>query len=275
MVEIGGVGNHIANVPAATYTTTLKLVTALQLLCPLTASLSKLGVLCFLHRIFGTTSRRYRMVIRATFVLETAIMLIQFIIPFANCRPFSRMWIPWGPGSCTIPGLALWRYLGIPNVFTTLIMVLIPIPALLKLHISRPMKFGLAAVLFVCVVGIVAAIMRFQAFLAVDDFRDITYEGVPPLCWTIAESGIYLIAGTMLTLKALLKKVFKNTIFERLVTASSSKQSSWGNRRFSRLRAKQTPPVIHGQPSSENVESGRGGLPMKKMPQVSANVEQW
>ncbi|MCP6336096.1 hypothetical protein NL449_29165, partial [Klebsiella pneumoniae] len=78
--------------------------------------------------------------------------------------------------------------------------------------------FGLVVVFLVCIAGIVAAIMRFESFLAVKDFHDITYENVKPLCWTVAESGIYLVAGVLPTLKPLIKKVCKNTALERLLT---------------------------------------------------------
>jgi hypothetical protein len=151
MVQIGGAGRHLVALPPATMITALKLSTALQIVCPLTTSLSKLGVLCFFDRIFGQSGRWYRTIIRATFVFVVAIMLVQVLIPFVNCRPFSKTWDPRGSASCTIPGLSLWRYIGIPNVFTTLIIVTLPVPALARLHVSRPMKLGLGVVFFVCV----------------------------------------------------------------------------------------------------------------------------
>jgi hypothetical protein len=163
-------------------------------------------------------STPYRILIRLTFLI-LSIMVAQVLIPFINCRPFSKTWNP-DPryqGSCFIPGLALWRYLGIPNVFTTFIIVGIPLPALYHLHISRAMKAGLGVVFSVCILGVVAAVMRFRSFLAVNNFNDITYENVKPLCCTIAESGIYLVAGCMLGLRPLVKKVSNFSAFARLL----------------------------------------------------------
>lgn len=206
---------------------------ASQVVCPLTTSFAKLGVLCLLHRIFAQSERWYKPVIRATFTLVVGIMIAQFVIPFVNCRPLSKTWNPMGPGECSIPTLSLWRYLGIPNMFATFIIVAIPVPALARLHISRPMRFGLAAIFCVCVLGVVAAIMRVRSYLVVKDFRDITFENVVPMCWTVSESGIYLMAGVMPTLKPLLKKMFKGTALERLFTKDSSSRS-WESRRLSR-----------------------------------------
>lgn len=260
LVEIGGAGRHLIALQRPTITNALKLSLALQIVCPVTTSLSKLGVLCMFQRIFGQASKRYRVVIRIAFGLVLAIMIAQILIPFANCRPFSRNWNINGPGSCAIPGLSLWRFLGIPNVLTTFIIVGIPIPALAKLNVSRPMKFGLAAIFSVCILGIVAAVMRFLSFLAVTDFHDITYENVKPLCWTIAESGIYLVAGIMPTLKPLLKKLFKETRFERMLagTSSARQSGSWGNKRFSRMWFKSVQPPMPVRENRRSDASGEG-----------------
>jgi hypothetical protein len=212
----------------------MKLSAVLQIVCPLTTSLAKLGVLCLFHRIFAKSGRWYRIVIRATCALVVAMMIAQFLIPFLNCRPFSKTWNPQEPGSCAISGLALWRYMGAPNVLTTFIMVVIPVPALARLHVSKPMKIGLAVVFSVCILGVVAAIMRLYSFIVVDDFHDITYENVKPLCWTVAESGIYIVAGVLPTLKPLLKRVFKDTAIEKLLTRSSKNSRVRDSKRFSR-----------------------------------------
>lgn len=261
LIKLGGAGRHLDALDPPAITTALKLSFALQIVCPLTTSFSKLGALCLFHRIFGQASRAYRMCINATFGLVVAIMIAQILIPFLNCRPFNHTWNPRLQSSCAIPALSLWRFLGIPNVVTTLIIVSLPIPALAKLNVSRPVRIGLIVVFSICLLGIVAAIMRFQSFLAVTDFRDITYENVRPLCWTIAESGIYLVAGIMPTLRPLLKRVFKDTIFERmLITSSNIKVSgSWGSKRFSRMRKnEQERAASNKQNTSISVVSAEG-----------------
>jgi hypothetical protein len=112
-------------------------------------------------------------------------------------------------------------------VVTTPIIVDIPVSALYNLHVSRALKAGLVIVFGVCILGVVAAVMRFQAFLALEDFRDITEENVKPLFWTIAEGGIYLVAVCMLGLKSLVKRVFKITAFERLFDGNEEFPVKW------------------------------------------------
>lgn len=243
-VKIGGAGRHMVAVPNISRINMMKLQVALQIMCPLTTSITKLGILSLLHTILGRTSKNTRIAIKATSILVVVILVIQIIIPFANCKPFSHNWTPMGPGKCAIPSLALWRYFSIPNVVTTFIMIIIPLPALYKLKVGTPTRIGIGFVFGVCILGVVSAVMRFYSFLQVTDFHDITYETIPPLCWTVAESGIYLIAGVLPTLRPLMRKVCGEGKFERLLSRTFGRSSgksakntfgSWGNKRASRM----------------------------------------
>jgi hypothetical protein len=217
LISIGGTGHHLAALDSYAIANALKLTTALQIVCPLTISVSKLGVLCLFHRIFAKTSTPYRIIIRVTLLLVLGVMVIQVLIPFISCRPFSKTWNPDPryPGSCSIPGLAFYK---------------IAYLALYESWLRR--RVG------VCIVGIVAAVMRFQSFLAVNNFCDITCENVKPLCWAIAESGICLVAGCMLGLKPLVKKVGKASVFERFLNGGAKSERSWGNGGLGRLRGR-------------------------------------
>lgn len=216
-IHIGGAGHHLLTLPYPTITTALQLNTALQLICPLTTSLSKLSILCLFHTLFARTSPRSRLVIRTTFALTLLTLLIQILIPLLNCKPFSATWtLSAHPSACAIPGLSLWKYLSVPNLVTTLVVVCIPVPALYKLRVSTATKAGLAVVLGVCVAAVVAAVMRFESFLAVRSFEDFTFEQVRPLCWTVAESGTYMVAGVLPTLRPLVGRVCGGWRLERV-----------------------------------------------------------
>ena len=160
IVRIGGAGRHLITVPGWEIANALKLSTVLTIVCPLTTSLAKISVLFLYRRVFEQQGRRYLQIIYATLALVVAMAITQFVLTMANCRPFSKNWNYNGPGTCTISGIAMWRYLGIPNIATTLIIAAIPVPTLIRLHISRGSKLGLAMVFGLGFVGIVAGIMR-------------------------------------------------------------------------------------------------------------------
>jgi hypothetical protein len=90
LIRIGGTDYHFAALDPYTIANALKLITALQIVYPLTASLSKLGVLCLFHSLFAQTSTPYRIIIYIAFLIVLSIMAVQVLIPFINCCPFSK-----------------------------------------------------------------------------------------------------------------------------------------------------------------------------------------
>lgn len=115
--------------------------------------------------------------------------------------------------------------------------------------------------LSVCVLGMVAGIMRFYSFLAVRSFEDITYEAVQPLCWTIAESGIYLVAGVMPTLRPLVRKVVGDVHFDKLLSRSSWSSGNRSSKRGGHVLLKGESLMASGKMGTEasEVECKEGG----------------
>lgn len=105
--------------------------------------------------------------------------------------------------------------------------------------------------------------MRLRVFLKVADFHDITFESVEGLRWTVAESGIYLVTGTMLTLKPLLKEVCKGgTEMERLLSDSSDKSRNRESRRSSRRwyqKEQHTTPLVKTHSSFSDITAEDDG----------------
>ncbi|KAF2267834.1 hypothetical protein CC78DRAFT_49279 [Lojkania enalia] len=226
MIRIGGAGRHVAALSPSTIGNMLKLNLAHQIICPLTTSLTKLSILLLFQQILGRTSRYYIYIIHVTFFLVAATALIQVIIPLANCKPFNYNWNKMIDGSCAFRGIELWRYLSIPNLITTLIMLLIPLPALYNLRIPHLTKIGLCIVFSFAIVGCIAGSLRLQSFLEITDLSDHSFNMIKPECWTIAESGTYLVVGVLPTLKPLLERVCESMGIEGVFTRTFS-TSRW------------------------------------------------
>lgn len=62
----------------------------------------------------------------------------------------------------------------------------------------------------------VTGIIRFVYFCKPDLLADPTFNSVGTLTWTLVESGIYLIAATLPSLRPLLRYFFKDIKFETL-----------------------------------------------------------
>lgn len=126
MIKIGGAGKHMWSSDMPTLTSLFKLLFALQIVCPMTTSMIKLAVLWFFYHIFGVQSKNYRIAIYAAAAIVASVLIVQVIIPIANCKPIAFNWDISIQGKCSIEVMALWRYLSIPNIVTDLIMLAIP-----------------------------------------------------------------------------------------------------------------------------------------------------
>lgn len=63
---------------------------------------------------------------------------VAFTVPFVlMCHPIQSVWSI-GYACLDVAALEIWR--SIPHIVTDLIMIVLPLPTVKKLHVSRPMK---------------------------------------------------------------------------------------------------------------------------------------
>ncbi|KAF1976974.1 hypothetical protein BU23DRAFT_453532 [Bimuria novae-zelandiae CBS 107.79] len=102
---------------------------------------SKLAILCLYLRIF--TARPYRI---ATYLIGTLIILTTVaahILSLTICKPMSYQWNPFQPpGHCGDIILA-YQMICVPNITTDVMMLILPLPAVLKLRVGTAAKVGL------------------------------------------------------------------------------------------------------------------------------------
>jgi hypothetical protein len=101
----------------------------------------KLAILYLYMKIF--TTRTYRF---AGYVIGAIIILTDVsanIAALAMCRPFAYFWDKSIPGGKCGDVLSLYRYICIPNLFTDCALLILPLPAISKLHIKTSVKVGI------------------------------------------------------------------------------------------------------------------------------------
>lgn len=102
---------------------------------------SKLAILFLYLRIFTT-----RLYLIATYVIATLIILTTVaahILSLTICMPMSYQWNPFQPpGRCGNIILA-YQMICIPNIAIDVMMLVLPLPAILRLHVGVATKVGL------------------------------------------------------------------------------------------------------------------------------------
>lgn len=102
----------------------------------------KLSILASYLRIFIT--RGYK---NTTYILGVIIVangIAGVVTSLASCRPFSARWqgFEYVSAHC-IDTVAYWRWISLPNILTDIIMLVLPLPVIWNLQLSRKERIGL------------------------------------------------------------------------------------------------------------------------------------
>jgi hypothetical protein len=101
---------------------------------------SKLAILDLYLHIFIDKFSRYTTYSIGLIVILS--LIANFVTVLAQCRPVSFLWDPTGDGFChDIQAHFTWASL--PNIITDLVMLILPIPVIMKLYASWRVKVGI------------------------------------------------------------------------------------------------------------------------------------
>jgi hypothetical protein len=109
-----------------------------------TVSLGKLAICCFYRRLFPQKPVLVAVATTAAILVGNAVASTVAVL--AACKPFEANW-----GSAEVQATqcidkeALFVWATLPNILTDAVLLVIPIPIVLRLHASNGLKVGLLA----------------------------------------------------------------------------------------------------------------------------------
>ncbi|KAL5086366.1 hypothetical protein Trisim1_009089 [Trichoderma cf. simile WF8] len=142
---VGGVGYHTTEVVAMggpdSFTLLMKLVTVIVVFWSLSLGLTKMSILALYTKIFSVGSFLLLSQACAVFVMIWAMVL--FIGAFVICTPVQFNWDKFSTvGTCGDIRM-LWAITGGLNIFSDLVIMLLPMPYLYSLSLQLYKKIGL------------------------------------------------------------------------------------------------------------------------------------
>lgn len=140
----GGTGRHIGDVDMPDVVLTLKLILPFEALYGITLMLVKLAVLRFYSRIFAP-SLWFTWSVRITAAAVIMWMVSVVLETFLLCRPLAFNWDTTIDGVCGDRN-AVFVIAGVTNMITDFMVLLVPVPCILKLQMPVGQKFGLLLV---------------------------------------------------------------------------------------------------------------------------------
>ncbi|KAI5867648.1 hypothetical protein GGS23DRAFT_592944 [Durotheca rogersii] len=239
-IALGG-GKHIWMIPPDDLQLLIRVLFSTYLVYDLGLALAKASALLFFSRVFPayTTPRWFSVMIKVTHLLNVAWFIGIVLGTFFMCDPPAKNWNPVLPGTCgTMSNL----YIGsaVPSVAIDLFILILPVPLVWTLQVSRVKKFSITAVFILGYCSIVVSIGRLITVLrageSVND--DVTYEGIPAFFWIEAEIPVMLLSISLPAMMPLARHVGVR-YFEPLITAVSSvfssKATSFDDNKYNRF----------------------------------------
>ncbi|KAG6354943.1 hypothetical protein INS49_004024 [Diaporthe citri] len=200
----GGTGRHLILPFEALYGLTLMFV--------------KLAVLRFYSRIFAPSAWvtwSVRVTAAAVIMWMASVVLETFLL----CRPLAFNWDTTIPGGACGDRNAVFVIAGVTNMVTDFMVLLLPVPCILKLQMPTGQKFGLLLVFCMGILITAISIVRLKSLTTIS-FEDPTWTLPMGLLWTVLEPELAIINANL----PLMRRFFAK-IIPKMMSFSRSKST--------------------------------------------------
>ncbi|KAK1569460.1 uncharacterized protein LY79DRAFT_653959 [Colletotrichum navitas] len=215
-----GTGKHVwVGPPVATKAWALGLFIS-EIAYTITLTTIKSSILMFYWRIFGARPS-IRILIWILFGVVMSWCIAVLLVSIFQCIPTHAFWERYDPVSpmsptefyCGVNVNMFFNGNSIPNIITDAFVVMLPIPYVLALQMSRPQKLALLGVFLLGTFVTIISIVRLQTILSVDlKSPDITWNFCSTIIWTNVEANIAIVCACLPSLKPLLSLMIDGTL---------------------------------------------------------------
>lgn len=144
MVKMGGVGQRV-QYNCVYQPTVFPIFAKLQISNTITLTigiaLAKITILLLFLRIF--VQKTYRVITYGVIAVQVACALMVIIIALVQCTPLAFIWEPQKhPNGHCIDKNTFWRWGNFPQILTDIAIIILPLPALWALKLSKRDKIG-------------------------------------------------------------------------------------------------------------------------------------
>jgi hypothetical protein len=143
-----GFGHHIWDVAPANFTPMWKMLFVIQVNYHIALVLARASTICFFQRIFAVRTQWMFYAARTAHTLNLICSLGNLGFTFGRCSPFAKNWNTLLPGHCVL--MEAYMIVGLAtSVVNDLLILLIPIPPLWSLQLTRNRKLLIYLLFFV------------------------------------------------------------------------------------------------------------------------------
>ncbi|KAI1759922.1 hypothetical protein GGR53DRAFT_511764 [Hypoxylon sp. FL1150] len=218
--RVGLLGTHAWELSVDGYNQSSQMILATTLTYIPTTILSKLVLCFFYYRLSPVLMYQYAVYFTA-FICAGGLGAIWFSVLFA-CKPIAATWdVRLAAGSTCVNSPAIYIIQAALGCVTDLMLLLLPIPTVIGLHLSVRHKAGLVGMFAIGSVTLVTSVVRLVLLLPGLGNKDQPWVLAEGCLWVIVEANLLIICGSLPTLK-----IFLNQVAPRILRDRSKKESS-------------------------------------------------
>ncbi|KAI6782743.1 uncharacterized protein J7T54_000886 [Emericellopsis cladophorae] len=201
-----GTGRHRADLTAEDFQTAMKYWWFCYLWYCLTMIASKISIGYFLLRI--TIRRTDVWIIYGVMVITVLTGIVFFFATMFQCTPISYFWNRDQSGSCLSMDviIALTYLYSACSVICDFTFAILPMVIIWTLNINRRSKMALVPIMTMACVASAAVVVRFPYVMKFKD-PDFLWATVDIAIWSCTEQGLAITAGSLATLRPLVRNV--------------------------------------------------------------------
>ncbi|MCJ1470457.1 hypothetical protein MMC07_009102 [Pseudocyphellaria aurata] len=208
MVKYAGAGRHIAfwaQTEPSKIVLWAKTITIVEFFYTAAFTFPRLSILAMYMRIF--TAKVYRITVYILALIMIALYITTIFLSFLKCRPFTYSWDKTIRGGHCIDINRAYQWITFPNILIDAVILILPLPVIWRLHVSKNQKFGLTLTFLTGSIGLIASIVRFAIYSHSNSLTDGTWASADLMILTSLEPGVYLMAACFPTYRALVPRV--------------------------------------------------------------------
>ncbi|KAL4981840.1 hypothetical protein BDW68DRAFT_196014 [Aspergillus falconensis] len=192
----GGIGVHIWNLTVPTFNIFQKTVLAAAIIYVPALAFAKLAIIMLYYRLLNSLQPyRYLLWFIAAVIAGYSVALMLALI-FA-CHPIERAWnAAITTGSC-IDRPAVYLATAITNTVSDLVLIVVPIPAVVRLHLPTIQKIGVICIFGLGCLTIVTSILRLATLMPLVTSPDPSYKIALASIFINIEANFIIICGCL------------------------------------------------------------------------------
>lgn len=191
--------------------------------------LTKIAALVFYLRIFPNKTFRWATyAAMAYIIISTTVMLFMQIF---QCIPFDFNWLGWkgdyGPHHCLDINVLAFVAGGL-SISHDIIILVLPLPLLYKLNISRRKKAGIFFMFSLGVFILITSCVRLRYIVLFTSSLNPTWDFTDPLIWSGVEVSVSMIVVCLPAVRTLLSRVLPRIFGSTAATEITTKNKASG-----------------------------------------------